>query len=440
MALDGIRMPDGCYADGTWELSVHVTDLNRDVTLRVTGEVHIGGVMLKLVEKLDVKKDWSDHALWWEKKRTWLLKTHWTLDKYGVQADAKLQFTPQHKLLRLQLPNMKYVKVKVNFSDRVFKAVSDICKTFNIRHPEELSLLKKPRDPTKKKKKKLDDQSEDEALELEGPLITPGSGSIYSSPGLYSKTMTPTYDAHDGSPLSPTSAWFGDSALSEGNPGILAVSQPITSPEILAKMFKPQALLDKAKINQGWLDSSRSLMEQDVKENEALLLRFKYYSFFDLNPKYDAIRINQLYEQAKWAILLEEIECTEEEMMMFAALQVVASIDTPCPFESKTGFYDRPIHIQDFSSVTQKDLLHQNHLRPKKLTLKGYKQYWCTFKDTSISCYKSKEESSGTPAHQMNLRVISSQFLLVSPFLISILLLFLTFTGNKLVPLRSPVS
>jgi hypothetical protein len=46
----------------------------------------------------------------------------------------------------------------------------------DIRHPEELSLLKKPRDPTKKKKKKLDDQSEDEALELEGPLIMPGSG------------------------------------------------------------------------------------------------------------------------------------------------------------------------------------------------------------------------------------------------------------------------
>ncbi len=45
-------MPDGCYADGTWELKMHVTDLNRDVSLRVTGEIHIGGVMLKLVEKL----------------------------------------------------------------------------------------------------------------------------------------------------------------------------------------------------------------------------------------------------------------------------------------------------------------------------------------------------------------------------------------------------
>uniref|UniRef100_A0A7N6A9C5 Band 4.1 domain-containing protein n=1 Tax=Anabas testudineus TaxID=64144 RepID=A0A7N6A9C5_ANATE len=319
MALDGIRMPDGCYADGTWELKMHVTDLHRDVSLRVTGEIHIGGVMLKLVEKLDVKKDWSDHALWWEKKKTWLLKTHWTLDKYGIQADARLLFTPQHKLLRLQLPNMKHMKVKVNFSDRVFKAVSDICKTFNIRHPEELSLLRKPRDP-KKKKKKLEEVEEDD-LELEGPLLTPGSGSIYSSPGLYSKTMTPTYDSRDGSPLSPTSAWFGDSPLSEGNPSILAVSQPISSPDILVKLYKPQSLLDKAKINQGWLDSSRSLMEQDVKENEVLLLRFKYHSFFDLNPKYDAIRVNQLYEQAKWAILLEEIECTEEEMMMFAALQ-----------------------------------------------------------------------------------------------------------------------
>lgn len=53
------------------------------------------------------------------------------MDKYGIQADARLLFTPQHKLLRLQLPNMKHMKVKVNFSDRVFKAVSDICKTFS---------------------------------------------------------------------------------------------------------------------------------------------------------------------------------------------------------------------------------------------------------------------------------------------------------------------
>lgn len=34
-----------------------------------------------------------------------------------------------------------------------------------------------------------------------------------------------------------------------------------------------------------WLDSSRSLMEQDIQGDEKLLLRFKYNVFFDLNPQ-----------------------------------------------------------------------------------------------------------------------------------------------------------
>lgn len=49
----------------------------------------------------------------------------------------------------------------------------------DIRHPEESSLLRKPRDP-KKKKKKLEEAEEDD-LELEGPLLTPGSGELMDS-------------------------------------------------------------------------------------------------------------------------------------------------------------------------------------------------------------------------------------------------------------------
>lgn len=63
-------------------------------------------------------------------------------------------------------------------------------------------------------------------------------------------------------------------------------------------------------------------MEQGTRENDTLMLRFKYFTFYDLDPKQDQIRINQIYEQAKWTLLNEEIDCTEEEMIMFAAYQV----------------------------------------------------------------------------------------------------------------------
>lgn len=63
-------------------------------------------------------------------------------------------------------------------------------------------------------------------------------------------------------------------------------------------------------------------MEQNVKENDLVHFKFKYYAFLDLNLKYDLTRINQIYEQAKWAILSDEIDCTENELFNFAALQV----------------------------------------------------------------------------------------------------------------------
>jgi len=63
-------------------------------------------------------------------------------------------------------------------------------------------------------------------------------------------------------------------------------------------------------------------MEQGIRDFDTLLMRFKFYIFYDLNPKSDPVRINLIYEQAKWQILNGVIDCTEEEMMLFAALQV----------------------------------------------------------------------------------------------------------------------
>lgn len=115
---------------------------------------------------------------------------------------------------------------------------------------------------------------------------------------------------------------FNDSTSSLDLGENLASSPRAPSPDVRSRLVKPKSLVERARMNVAWLDSSLSIMEQGIRDYDTLCLRFKYYTFFDLNPKYDAVRINQLYEQAKWQLLNEEMDCTEEEMLMFAALQV----------------------------------------------------------------------------------------------------------------------
>jgi len=44
--------------------------------------------------------------------------------------------------------------------------------------------------------------------------------------------------------------------------------------------------------------------------------------------QYDAVRINQIYEQAKWSVITEHVQCTDEEMVLFAGLQVCLTLPT----------------------------------------------------------------------------------------------------------------
>ncbi|NXG22156.1 FERM1 protein, partial [Grallaria varia] len=422
-------MSSSDYGSHTWELLLTVDHQHEDVPkeflLPVTGDLHIGGLMLKLVEKINVSQDWSDYAFWWEQKKCWLLRTHWTLDKCGVQADAKLFFTPQHKMLRLRLPSMKTVRLKVSFSAMVFRAVNDICKTLNIRRPEELSVLKQSGDTLKKKKKKDKNNKEPVTEDILNLCNSPVSSGLPANPGLYSKTMTPIYDPVSGSPASSTITWFSDGSVTDQNCSVLALSYPGCSAEMLAEMYQPRSLADKAKLNAGWLDSSRSLMEQGVLEDDQLLLRFKYYTFFDLNPKYDAVRINQIYEQARWAILLEEIDCTEEEMLIFAAIQAQYHVskmslsseaqDSTCESEVdevEAALSNLEVTLEGGSTsniledITDIPKLADNLrlVRPRKLSLKAIKSYWFIFRDTSISYFKNKESAQGEPIEKLNLK------------------------------------
>lgn len=88
--------------------------------------------------------DWSDHALWWPSKKRWLLQHRMSLDACGVQADSNLYFTPTHKVIKLQLPDLQYYDMRVDFSVTVFNAVMYLCNDLGIRHPEELSVMRSP--------------------------------------------------------------------------------------------------------------------------------------------------------------------------------------------------------------------------------------------------------------------------------------------------------
>lgn len=69
-------------------------------------------------------------------------------------------------------------------------------------------------------------------------------------------------------------------------------------------------------------DSNDAEEGDESKAIATLRLRFKYNIFYDLTRKNNSVRINQLFEQARWAIVSEEVECTNEEAALFAALQV----------------------------------------------------------------------------------------------------------------------
>uniref|UniRef100_A0A8C2CX55 Fermitin family member 3a n=1 Tax=Cyprinus carpio TaxID=7962 RepID=A0A8C2CX55_CYPCA len=371
-----------------WDLSVSVEELGPEappLKISVTSDLHIGGVILKTVEKSQIKQDWSDHALWWEQKQQWLLKPSWTLDKCGIHADARLCLTPQHKPLQLVMPSSIVLRMRVCFSSPVFRTIMGICKLLNIRRPEELSLLW----PVEEKKKKKD---KDVGEEVKYKFQTTGTIPKLAN----------------GMP-----AFFAETPETEVVYKILAVSQPAPAPETIAKLYRTTNIMEKAHINSRWLDSSRSLLQQGVKENDKLILRFKYYTFHDIIPQADVVRLTQLYEQSRWAILLEEIECTEEEMMVFAALQyhigkvsLTEQSVASCPAMEDLDLALQCLEVKMEGESSADDMLvsFMTYTQPKRLTLKGYKQYWFTFKDTTISYYKSKEESSKEPIQQMNLK------------------------------------
>lgn len=436
--------------DGSWNLTIYVTDMDIERTMPVKGDMHIGGVMLKLVENLGVMKDWSDHALWWPQRNRWLSRARSTLDQCGVHADAALHFTPMHKALRVQLPDLRFVDCRIDFSVKTFNAVVNLCKMLGIRHPEELSLCKliepvhlKANYQEVSKRRTGGPQAADtntfvgergssDSLERGAPLscapATPPPPPRSASATPVANGTLRRYNQPDEFSTPPRAASLD--ALDSVADLSLADSPLDPGPQERHSLVMPKTLIERARMNVGWLNSSLSIMEQGVHEWDTLRLRWKFYSFYDLTPRaHDAARLNQLYQQARWQLLNQEIDCTEEEMLVFAALQLQVELQTMSGGGNNSDALDGTLnstlssngggaHEDDIdaalseleaqleggpppsSDITQVPELsdYLRYLKPKRFTLRAYKRVWVVCRDATLRLHRSRESAvAGNP-------------------------------------------
>lgn len=189
-----------------------------------------------------------------------------TLDTIGVQGDAVLQFTPTHKKVRVQLPDLQFVEVSLDFSKPVFHAVQELCAELGIRHPEELSVLKQyeglkreGRRSFRGKLKKRHSQSSlssDDNLSVNSDDKTRGSRDSLTPN--YNSLPRHGYASPNGSVNVCSPSTPGFPSFSDGPSGTIETTSLASSPvspsqEAIASLFKPKTLQEKAVVNKGYV-------------------------------------------------------------------------------------------------------------------------------------------------------------------------------------------
>lgn len=205
-----------------------------------------------------------------------------------MQADAVLHFTPMKKTLRIQLPDLRYLDARVDFSVNTFTAVGQICKELGIRHPEEVSFCK-PLEPHHLKHNLGDLQASKRKPEKSnghipadtntfvathspsgstGSLDRTGNGPFLCAPVTPTRTSTPQPPRNTSTPVNSTTngSWprgahtdlyntnvsFSDlDALNGSLESSLATSPETPNKEVRARLIRPKSLEERARMNVG---------------------------------------------------------------------------------------------------------------------------------------------------------------------------------------------
>lgn len=152
------------------------------------------------------------------------------------------------------MPDLQFVDTTVDFSKKVFHAVTEVCSHFGIRHPEELSLLRPP--AREKKEKRTPRKGSGKRRGSQGSEHSNNSDENQSSVGTDGRLAVPgKAGSLDGSqhsastPGSPKSRGSFDSYESENH--ILASSPAVSPQEVLDNIYKAKTLQEKIVFHAG---------------------------------------------------------------------------------------------------------------------------------------------------------------------------------------------
>lgn len=183
----------------------------------------------------------------------------------------------------------------------------------------------------------------------------------------------------------------------------------------------PKDLRQRAEETSRFLDSLKSLMEQDIHENSLVRLRFKYYSFSALSEKSDVFRIHQMYEQLKYTVLSDDTPVSEDQAQTLGAIQYfIDSFKGPDNRQAaRHGSLEneRLSTTDDIAAMLlalEQDLEGSSHQKqqqeydktptlqsanlkiafPSRLLQKNFKQrFWISYEGTKLSAFKSQEDA-----------------------------------------------
>lgn len=129
-------------------------------------------------------------------------------------------------LFCFQLPDLRYLDCRVDYSTNTFRAVVNLCKDLGIRHPEELSLCK-PLEPGHLKK------NYSKFPKLKFAANEYENGREYISPAADTNSFIPTHSTHlynsNGSLDKPHNGTFSCAPVHQ-TPIQQRANQPISSP------------------------------------------------------------------------------------------------------------------------------------------------------------------------------------------------------------------